>query len=130
MRAPEIAHDVFCRVAYFVVSDNHTALRAEHGEAAWHGSVIGKTAVAVQFNPICKTSFDVIERERPLHMARDLDTLPGSQGAVNLASRFAKLCLHYLNGRIKIDIVLIRVIFQILQPPFQFKDRFFKIEWL
>src|SRR5207253_2263921 len=75
-------------------------------------------------------SIDVIERERPLHMARDLDTLPGSQGAVNLASRFAKLCLHYLNGRIKIDIVLIRVIFQILQPPFQFKDRFFKIEWL
>src|SRR6059036_450749 len=109
MGAAEIPHHVFFRVTSFLVSDNHTALPAEHGEAAWHGSVIGKTAVAVQFNPICKTSFHVVARERPLHMPRHLDALPGGKVAVNLASRFAKLCLHYLNGRIKIDIVLIRV---------------------
>src|SRR5207247_5889473 len=127
MRAGQFPHFVFLGVASFLVSDNHAALPAEHGEAAWHGSVIGKTAVAVQFSPICETSFDVIERERPLHMPRDLNTLPGGKVAVNLASRVAPLCLYCLNPAIKIDIVLIRVIFQILQSPFQFKDWFLKI---
>src|SRR5260370_35989016 len=101
MRAPEIAHHVFFRVASFLVSDNHTALPAEHGEAAWHGSVIGKTAVALQVNPICKTSFDVIGRERPPHMARALDTPASRQGAVKQPYRLRRVCLYRLNRRIK-----------------------------
>src|SRR6266498_4647137 len=130
MPAAEIAHHIFPRVASFLVRDHHTALRAEHGETTRHGFVVGKTAVAVQFNPICKTSFDVIKSKWPLHMSRDLDTLPGGELAINFAAGFTKFCLNCLNSRIKIDIVLIGVILQILQTPFQFKDRLFKIERL
>src|SRR5882724_378296 len=110
MAAPEIAHHVFLGVAPFLVSDHDTALRAEHGETAWHGFVIGKTTIAVQFNPICKTPFDIIESKRPLHVSCDLDALPGSQVTVDLAPRFAKLALNGLNRRIKIDVMLVRVI--------------------
>ncbi len=63
-------------------------------------------------------------------MSRDLDTLPGGELAINFAAGFTKFCLNCLNRRIKIDIVLIGVILQILQTPFQFKDRLFKIERL
>ena len=130
MGAPEIAHHVFFRVAPFLVSDNHTALLAKHGKTARHGLVIGKTAITVQFSPVFKTSFDVIEREWPLHMPRDLDTLPGSQVAVNLAAGLAELCLNCTDRRVKIDIVLVGMSLQILQTPLQFEDRFFEIERL
>ena len=130
MCAAEIAHHVFLCVASFLVSNHHTALRAKHGQTARHGFVIGKTAVAVQLDPICKTAFEVIQSERPLHVPCNLNTLPGSQVPVNLASGFAKLCLNYFNRRIKIDIVLVGVSLEILQPTFQFEDRFFKIERL
>jgi hypothetical protein len=130
MGASKIAHHVFFRVAPLLVSDNHTALLAEHGKTARHGLVIGKTAITVQFGPILKTPFDVIEREWPLHMPGDLDTLPGTQVAVNLAAGLAELCLNCTDRRVKIDIVLVGMSLQILQTPFQFKDRFFEIERL
>jgi len=82
----------------------------------------------MQFNPVCKTSVDVIEGERSLHMPRDLDALPGGQVTLYLAASVSQLFLKRLNRRIKIDIVLIGMSLQILQAPLQFKDRFFKIE--
>src|SRR5438477_4167180 len=130
MGAPKIAHHVFFRVAPFLMSDNHAALRPKHGKTALHGLVIGKTTITVQFSPVCKTPFDVIEGEWPLHMPRDLDTLPGSQVAVNLAASLAELCLNCPDRRIKIDIVFVGMSLQILQTPLQFKDRFFEIERL
>ena len=92
------------------MSDHHTAPGAEHGEAARHRFVIGKTTIAVQFNPICKTPFDIIESKRPLHMARDLDALPGSQITVELTPGFAKLALNCLNRGIQIDVMLVGVV--------------------
>ena len=97
MGAAEIAHHVFLGVAPFLVSDHDTALHAKQGETARHSFVIGKTTIAVQFNPICKTPFDVIEGKWPLHVSCDLDTLPGSQITVDLASGFAKFALNCLN---------------------------------
>ena len=84
----------------------------------------------MQFNPVCKASVDVIEGERPLNMPRDLNTLPGGQVTVYLASSFLQLLFKRLNRRVKIDIVLVGMSLQILQAPLQFKDRFFKIERL
>jgi len=63
-------------------------------------------------------------------MPRDLDTLPGSQVAVNLAASLAELCLNCPDRRIKIDIVFVGMSLLILQTPLQFKDRFFEIERL
>jgi hypothetical protein len=104
MGASEIAHHVFLRVPPFLVSNNYTALLAEHRKTARHGFVIGEATIPMQFNPICKTSVDVIEGERPLHMPRDLDPLPGGQVTVYLAASFLQLFLQRLNRGIKIDI--------------------------
>src|SRR5947207_15621425 len=106
MGAPKIAHHVFFRVAPFLVSDNHTAPLAEHGKTARHGLVIGKTAITVQFSPVFKTPFDVIEREWPLHMPRDLDTLPGSQITVNLAAGLSEVVLNCTDRRIQMHLVV------------------------
>src|SRR6266478_8845721 len=130
MRAAEITQHVLFRVAPFLMSDNDATLRAECGQTTRHGSIIRKSAIAMQLHPICKTAFNVIQSERPLHMPCDLDALPCRQVAINLAARFAKLCFQLFDGRIKIDIVLVGVILQVLQSPFQFKDRFFKIKRL
>ncbi|HEY2626751.1 MAG TPA: hypothetical protein VGI41_08380, partial [Candidatus Udaeobacter sp.] len=120
----------FLRVPPFLVSNNYTALLAERRKTARHGFVIGKAAIPMQFNPVCKASVDVIEGERPLHVPRDLDALPGVQVTVYLASSFLQLFLKRLNRGIKIDIMFVGMSFQILQAPLQFKDRFFKIERL
>ena len=110
MGAAKIAQDVFLGVAPFLMSDNNAPLRAKRGQTTRHRSVIRKPTIAVQLAPICKTPFDVIQSERPLHMARNLDTLPSRQVPINLATRFAKLCLQFFDGRIKINIVLVGVI--------------------
>ena len=84
----------------------------------------------MQFGPTRETTFDVIERERALHMSRDLDPLPRAQVAINLASGFAELRFDRFDFRIEIDVMLAGMLFQILQTPFELKDRLFKIERL
>ena len=92
------------------MSDNDATFGAECGHTTRHRSIIRKATITMQLDPICKTPLDVIQSERPLHMPRDLDTLPGRQVAINLAARFAKGCLQFFDGRIEIDIVLVGVI--------------------
>ena len=106
MRAAKITQHVLFRVAPFLMRDNDATLPAECGQTTRHRSIIRKAAIAMQLDPICKTPFNVIQSERPLHMPRNLDTLPRRQVAINLAARFAKLCLQFFDGRIKINIVL------------------------
>jgi hypothetical protein len=106
MRAPEVAHHVLLGIAPLLVSDNDATLAAEHRHSARHCAIVGKAAVAVQFNPVRKTALNVIERERPLSVPRDLDPLPGRQIVMNMTARFPKLCLKLLYGRAEIDVVL------------------------
>src|SRR5207247_10913227 len=119
MGAPKIAHHVFLRVTTFLVSNNHAALPVEHGETTRHCSIVCKTPVAMQFAPVCKTSFNVIESKRPLRMPRDLYTLPGRQVAVNLAARVPQLPLNRRHRRIKLDTMLTRIRLHSLPPPFR-----------
>jgi hypothetical protein len=112
------------------MSDDDAPLAVQRGDTTRHCSVIGKPPVAMQFNPIRKAPFHVIQSERPLGMARYLDTLPGCEIAINAAARFAKLCLQVFYCGIEIDVVLVGMILQILQAPFQFKHRSFKIQRL
>src|SRR5438552_2390741 len=58
-------------------------------------------------------------------MCRSSEPIP-----VNLAARVAQLGLDRFYFRTKIDIVLARMRLQLLQTPFQFEDRLFKIERL
>src|SRR5262245_64748956 len=110
MSATEIAQHVFLCVATLLVGDDDAALRAKRGQAARHRSIVGKAAVSMQLNPICKAPLDVVHGERPLRMARDLHALPGSESAINFPPRFAKFFLNSLNSRIKIDIMRVGVI--------------------
>src|SRR4029453_14942170 len=76
MGATEVAHHIFLRVATLLVSDDDAALRAKCGQTTRHGSIVGKTAISMQLNPICKAPFEVVHGERPLRMPRDLHPLP------------------------------------------------------
>jgi hypothetical protein len=110
MPAAEIAHHIFFCVATFLVGNDDAALCAECGQTARHGSIVGKAAISMQFNPICKAPFDIVHRKRPLRVPRDLHPLPGSELAINLPPGFTKFLLNGLNGRIKIDIMRVGVI--------------------
>jgi hypothetical protein len=113
-----------------LVSDDDATLASEHCHTAWHRAIVGKAAIAVQLDPVRKTALNVIERERPLSVPGDLDPLPSCQIVVNVTARFPKLCLKFVHRRAEIDVMLCGMTLQILQPPFQFKDRLFKIERL
>ena len=130
MGATKIAHHIFFGVASFLMRDDNAALRIEQRESARHRFVIRETPVAVQFGPAGKTAFDVIERERPLHMSRGLHALPCGQVSVNFATGIAEFGFDSFDLGIKIDIVLARMFLQVLQPSLQFEDRFFEIERL
>src|SRR5262249_53158134 len=110
MRAAEIAHHIFFCVATLLVSNDDAALRAKCGQTARHGSIVGKPAISMQLNPICKAPFDVIHCERALRMTRNLYTLPGREVAINFPSRFTKFSLNGLNGGIKVNIVRVGMI--------------------
>src|SRR2546430_9365616 len=96
MAAPKIAHHIFLGVASFLVRDHDATLAAEQGQTTRHCFVIRKPAVAMQFNPTGKTPFDIIQRESPLRMSRDFDTLPGRKDAMDPSSRVVKPCLQAL----------------------------------
>src|SRR5512140_2773188 len=130
MAATEIAHHIFFCVAALLMSDDDATLRAKCGQTARHGSIVGEAAIPMQLDPICKAPFDVVHGERPLRMPRDLHPLPRSEIAINFPSRFTKFFLNGLNSRINIDIMRVGVIHEVLQAPFQLKDRLFKIERL
>src|SRR2546430_957552 len=76
MGATEIAHHIFFCVAALLMGDDDTTLRAKCGQAARHGSIVGKAAISMQLNPIRKAPFDVVHGEGPLRVPRDLHPLP------------------------------------------------------
>src|SRR3981081_1396404 len=112
------------------MGNDDAPLRIKHRKSARHRFVVGEMSVAVQLSPTSETTLDIIERKRPLHMPRDLNALPRAQVAVNLAPGVAQFGFDSFHFRIKIDIMLARMRLQLLQAPFQFEDRLFKIERL
>ena len=84
----------------------------------------------MQLDPIGEAALDIIERERPLRVPRDLYALPGREVVVNLASRGVDLCLNGPDFRIEVEFVLVGMVLQILQTPLQFEDWFLEIEWM
>src|SRR4029453_9861688 len=110
MSATEIAHHIFLCVAALLMRDRDAALGAECGQAARHGSIIGKAAISVQLDPICEAPLNVVHGEWTLRMPRNLHTLPGSQIAINFPPRFTKFFLNSFNSRIQVDVMYVGVI--------------------
>ena len=128
VRAAEIPLHIFLRVAAFLVGDDDTAMVPELRQAARHRFVIAEDTVAVQFDPIGEATLDIIERERAPNVPRQLHALPGGEVVVNRAARFADLVFHRLDFGIEIELVFVGMVLQILEPPLQLEDRFFKIQ--
>ena len=103
-------------------------MRAKLREAARHCFIVAEDTIAMQFHPIGEAAADVIERKRPENVARQLNALPGGQVVVNLPARFPELVFHRFDLGIEIELVLVRMVFQVLEPPLQLQDRFFKIK--
>jgi hypothetical protein len=110
------------------MGDHNAAMRPEFGQPAWHRLVIAENPVAMQFHPTGKATADIIEREGPQDVSGELDALPGGEVIVNLPARFADFGFHRLDLGIEVEIVLVRMVLQILEPPLQFQDRLFEIK--
>ena len=77
--------------------DNHAPACAQHGHTAWHGSIVSKSAITMQFDPVSEAAFDVIQGKGPLSVTRHLNPLPCCQIIVNMAARFAKFRLKFFH---------------------------------
>src|SRR5262249_36889928 len=130
MRAPEIAHHVLLGVAPFLVSDDDATLAAKHGHTAWHGTIVSKAAIAVQFDPVGKNRLLDRGPNGLCLMPGVLDLRQSFNVVINPRALSRIFYLKFFPPPTEIDIVLRRMTLQILQPPFQFKYRFFKIERL
>src|SRR5207237_2169810 len=109
------------------MGNDDAALRAEHGQSARHGFIIGEETIAVQFDPVSKTALDIIERKWPLHVSGNLHSLPRSQVTVDLSAGLINLRFNRLDRRFKIDVVLVGKGLPILKANFQMHDLFFEM---
>jgi hypothetical protein len=73
MRHAEVAVRPLLDVAPLLVADEHDRLALEPPEPRHDRGVVGPYLVAVQLDPVREQSLDVIERVRPVGVARQLD---------------------------------------------------------
>ena len=130
MRGAEVAQNVFLGVAAFLRADDHDAVFAQLGKTADHRAVLGEQAVAVQFLKIRESVLDVIQRVRPLGMARELDALPGGEVQENLPAGFLQFFFDELDFLLEADAqrMFLRMRAEFIQLVLQFDDRLFEIE--
>ena len=73
---PELAVDALLDVAALLVPDEHDRPAVELPDARDERAVVGAAAVAVQLDPVVDETRDVVERVRPIRVARELDRPP------------------------------------------------------
>ena len=83
-RHAEVAVDLLLGVAALLVADHHAGLAVEAREPADDRRIVGVGAVAGSSRKSVNMPRDVVERVRPLRMARDLRDLPRRQLAVDV----------------------------------------------
>ena len=108
--------------------DHHARLAVEARESADDRLIVRVLAVAVQFAEIGEHAADVVERVRPLRMARDLRDLPRRELAVDF---LGELLAFFLQPRDLVGNVHRRVLVhvtQFLDLLLQFGDRLFEFE--
>ena len=130
MRRAEIALDVFLGVATFLSADDHDFLGAEAGEAADHGMVLRKEAVAMQFAEVGKSLLQIIQGIGPGRMAGELDALPCGQIGENLFAGLDQLAFNLGDFIVHIDVEGMGrlVLFEFVQLVLQLENGFFEIK--
>src|SRR6185369_10190122 len=71
-----------------LVADDRDAPAAERGEAGDDGRIVRVRAVAMHLDPVLHQIVDVVERIRPILMARDQHLLPAREVVVDLGRGF------------------------------------------
>ena len=78
LRAAEIASDAAFQVGALLLGDDRHLAAIDAPDAAHDSAVVGERAVAMQLDEIIEQGSDVIQRRRPLGVARELHALPGA----------------------------------------------------
>ena len=76
--------------------DHHfVAVKTRH--AAENGSIIGVTAITMNFAPLRENALDVVERIRPLRVPRQFGFFPGAEMCGHLFAQELNAFLKLLN---------------------------------
>src|SRR5690606_35927511 len=125
----EVARGALFGVAALLVTDDHARGAVKARQAAHDGLVVGVHAVAVQLVEIGEYFTHVVERVRPLRVARHQGRLPGGELAVDfLGQRLAFLLqaadlVGDIHRRIGLYIAqLLDLVFKLGQRLFEFKE--------
>ena len=97
-------------------------------QAADDRGVVGEGAVAGELMELVADQAEVIERVRPLRMARQLRDLPGRQRAEDLRGAHAQLLLQAADFGVDVDRLAGAGAAQFLDLRFQVGDRLFEVE--
>ncbi len=97
-------------------------------EPADDGEVVRKHAVAMQLVELVADGVGVIERVRPLRMARELRDLPGREVREDARRELPALGLQARDLVLDVDFRVGADVFQLLDFGFEFGDGLFKIE--
>ncbi len=76
IRHPELAVEPLLDVASLLVADERDRAAVDLAETGDERAVVRAAAVAVELDPVVDEPLDVVERVRPLGMARELDRAP------------------------------------------------------
>jgi hypothetical protein len=107
---------------------DHAAFVAEAREPAHDRGIVAERPVAVQFLEPGENAVHVIERVRPLRMARDLRDLPGVELGVDVLGERLALLLQPsdLFGDVERGVVLHEA--QLLDPRLQLGDGLLELQ--
>ena len=94
VRHAEVAAQVLLRVAASLMANDHDRLAVEARPTADDGGIIPVGTIAVQLNEVGECQPDVIERERSLAAAGDLDTLERREIPIDLAPQLGQLAFE------------------------------------
>src|SRR5690606_18008123 len=94
MRHAEVAAQVLLHVAALLMAHHHHGPPVEPRPPAYDRFVIAVVAVAVQLDEVGERAIDVVERERPLRVTRELHALHRRQVAVRFLAQTTRLLLQ------------------------------------
>src|SRR2546426_8243398 len=124
----EVAQDLLLGIAALLVADDHAGRVAEARQAADDRGVVGEGAVAVQLLEMREQHLHIIQRVRPLRMARHLRHLPGRQLAVDVLGKRLAALGEPLDLLRDVDRGVVRHVAQLLDALLELGDRLLEFE--
>ena len=125
---PKLRSRALLGVAALLVAEHHAGLAVEARQAADDRLVVGEGAVAVQLLEVGEDLVDVVERVRPLRMARDLRHLPGRQAGVDVLGELQALLAEPVDLFGDVDRRFVLHVAQFFDLRFELGDRLLEFE--